>query len=73
MDDYAAFGVRYYWIVEPELRTFEVFELGTDGRYARALGAASGTIDQVPGCEGLTLELDELWRQVDAIEATDAA
>jgi hypothetical protein len=40
-DEYAAFGVRCYWLVDPELRTVEVFEL-RDGVYARVLGASEG-------------------------------
>lgn len=68
MDDYAAFGVRYYWILDPALRSLEIFELGTDGRYARALGASSGTLEDVPGCPGLAVDLDALWAQVDELE-----
>lgn len=67
LDDYAAFGVHYYWIVDPEQQTLEIFELGSDGRYVRALGATDGIVTAVPGCEGLTLALDELWREAEKL------
>lgn len=69
-EDYAAFGVRYYWIVDPEQQTLEIYERGGDGRYVRALGASEGTLTTVPGCESLTLLLDELWREADKLTAT---
>ncbi len=65
--DYAAFGIRYYWIVDPELRSVEILELGSDGRYVHAAGVTSGTIDPVPGCEGPVLDVDELWATVDRL------
>jgi hypothetical protein len=46
----------------------EMFELGSDGRYVRALAAAGGVLSDVPGCEGLTLELDSLWAELDRLE-----
>ena len=48
----AAFGVRFYWLIDPDDRTFEIFELDSRGRYTRVLGASKGTIE-APGCEGL--------------------
>lgn len=66
-DEYAAFGIRYFWILDPELRSLEIFELGTDGRYARALAASSGTLDAIPGCPELALDLDALWARTDEL------
>jgi Uma2 family endonuclease len=70
MAEYAAFGVRLYWLVDPELRTVEIFELGEDGRYVVAHVASSGTIDPIPGCAGLTLNLDELWAKIDRLPSS---
>jgi Uma2 family endonuclease len=71
--DYARAGIAYYWIVDPQLRTFEVFELGSDDRYAIALTAGRGRL-RVPGCVGLSINLDALWSEVDeAARAHDRA
>lgn len=69
MNDYAAFGVRFYWIVDPALRTFEAFELDADGRYVKVIGALDGVIERVPGCEGLAIDLDALWAIADRLES----
>ena len=65
--DYARARVRYYWIVDPQLRSLEVFELGRDGRYAVALTASRGRV-RAPGCPGLVVDLDTLWREIDEAE-----
>ncbi len=65
--EYSAFGIRFYWLVDPELRTVEILELGDDGRYVHAVGAASGIIDPVPGCDDLVVDLDQLWQTIDRL------
>jgi Uma2 family endonuclease len=69
--DYAAFGVRWYWLVDPALRSFEILELGTDGRYAHAIAATDARLENVPGCEGLTLDVPALWAEIDRLETSD--
>lgn len=68
MADYAAFGIAWYWILDPHLRSLEILQLDPQGRYLHVLGASTGTLSQVPGCDGLTLDLDELWAVVDGLE-----
>jgi Uma2 family endonuclease len=70
--EYAAFGVRYYWLVSPEARLIEILELGSDGRYIHALDLSAGT-SPIVGCEGLELDLDDLWREVERAEREEAA
>lgn len=62
--EYARFGVAYYWIVDPKPRTVEIFALRDDGTYALAFTASSGRHDAIPGCDGMVLDLDDLWAEV---------
>ena len=61
--DYAAFGVRQYWIVDPELQTVEILAREPEGRFVELLAASRGT-HAVPELEGLVLDLDALWAEL---------
>lgn len=57
---YARHGMPYYWIVDPEARTLEAYELA-DGVYrlvSRAAGAASVSLPPFPD---LAFVPDSLW------------
>ena len=69
--DYARAGIRLYAIVDPRLRSLEVYELGRDHRYAVARAAGRGRV-RVPGCPGLILDLDALWSEIDEAERAHA-
>lgn len=62
--DYARAGIRYYWIVDPRLRSLEVFERAANGRYSLAVSAGDGRV-RIPSCPGLSIDLDRLWKKVD--------
>jgi Uma2 family endonuclease len=67
LQEYAAFGVRWYWIVDPWLRSVQIHELDERQRYVHVVDATEGAIEHVPGCDGLKIDLDGLWREVDAL------
>jgi Uma2 family endonuclease len=66
LNEYAAFGVRYYWLLDPEERSLQIFEL-SGGRYQHALGQSEGVITEIPGCPGLQIDLDALWTQIERL------
>ena len=68
--EYASFGVRFYWLINPDARTLEILELGVSGYYTIVVTAAAGKV-AVPGCEGLVLDLDQLWSEADRLLPED--
>jgi Uma2 family endonuclease len=57
---YAASGVRYYWIIDPLLRTAEAYKLR--GKSYKQIGAASGNeIARFEPFPDLDIPLGQLW------------
>jgi len=67
MAEYAAFGIPYYWLIDPALGTFEIFERAPTG-YTQVVAVTSGRIESVPGCAGLHLDVDALWTELARLE-----
>jgi Uma2 family endonuclease len=74
MDEYAGFGVPFYWLLDPALGSLEIFELRRDvspATYLRVLARVDGVITDVPGCQGLVVDLDALWTELRRLEPGD--
>jgi Uma2 family endonuclease len=56
---YAEFGIAEYWIVDPELETFEFLEKGPNGFRVRVPEAGIYHSAAIPGLE---LDLEAFWR-----------
>lgn len=65
--EYARFGIRWYWLVDPAVRSVEILELGARRRYTVVASVSSGVI-AVPGCKGLKLDVDKLWAHVGRVD-----
>ncbi len=58
--EYAAFGIPWYWLLDPSTQLLEVFRLGPSAMYAHALVVGDGVV-KVPGLDGFELNLTEIW------------
>lgn len=67
MEEYAEFGILYYWLVDPQRRSVEIYELDGDS-YTRRVHGGDGAIRGVPGCPGLSLDLDAMWAKIDTLD-----
>ena len=65
--DYAKFGVKHYWLVDPDARIFEFLTLGADGRWYQSTDSASEGRIAITGFDDLVVDLDDLWRAVDSM------
>jgi Uma2 family endonuclease len=72
LQEYAAFGLRWYWIVDPWLRSLQIHQLDDHGRYVHVIDRTEGVVELVPGCEGLRIDLAELWREIESLGADEA-
>ena len=68
LKEYAAAGIRWYWLVEPEQRSFSILELDA-GRYAYAAAVTDGVIEEVPGCPELRIDVSAMWGRIDRLLA----
>ncbi|MEL6341328.1 MAG: DUF5995 family protein [Myxococcota bacterium] len=65
MADYAQFGVRGYWLVDPALGSFEIFDLDESRRYLRAAVRTEGGA-RVVDYGALLLRARAVYDRIDA-------
>lgn len=59
-EQYAAGGVAYYWILDPEARTVEAFE-PSGGKYRKVAGGSDNDVVHLPPFLDLSISLRDLW------------
>ena len=55
-------GVRYYWIIDPKLRTIDAWEL-VDGKYVQIARAQRDAVVKLLPFPDLEIPLGKLWRR----------
>jgi Uma2 family endonuclease len=68
MLEYASFGIRFYWLIDPERRSIEIYEVVAGGAYSCRLLAGREVVQLVPGRPGLVLNLDAMWAKIDSLD-----
>lgn len=58
---YAAGKVKYYWIVDPKMRTIEAYRL-RGGKYTNRVRGSGSDVVQLPPFTDLKIALGRLWR-----------
>lgn len=65
--EYEAAGVREYWLIDPERKRAEFYQLDEDGAYQATLIASKGVYHSKV-LEGLWIQVEWLWQQPEPIE-----
>ncbi|MCS6831166.1 MAG: Uma2 family endonuclease [Armatimonadota bacterium] len=65
--EYEAAGVREYWLIDPERKRAEFYQLGEDGVYQAVLIASTGVYHSKV-LEGLWIQVEWLWQQPEPLE-----
>lgn len=60
--EYEQAGIPEYWLLDPDRRQAEFYELGADGRYRLALAGAAGVYES-RALAGFRLPLEWLWQE----------
>jgi Uma2 family endonuclease len=60
--EYERGGVREYWLIDPEKRLAEFYQLGEDGRYERIFAGGEGVYHSAV-LSGFWLRVEWLWQQ----------
>ncbi|MCS7310843.1 MAG: Uma2 family endonuclease [Armatimonadetes bacterium] len=60
--EYEEAGVREYWLIDPERKQAEFYQLGSDGVYRTVLSGSSGEYRSAV-LEGLWLRVEWLWQK----------
>ncbi|MBM4441916.1 MAG: Uma2 family endonuclease [Candidatus Rokubacteria bacterium] len=58
---YERYGVPYYWIVDPDMRTIDVYR-ATSGVYGAPDRRGPDALSDLPPFAGLTIDAARLWR-----------
>ncbi|HYE93456.1 MAG TPA: Uma2 family endonuclease [Terriglobales bacterium] len=58
---YERYGVPYYWIVDPDTRTIDVYRAAS-GAYGAADRRGADALRDMPPFPGLTIDAARLWR-----------
>lgn len=59
---YEAGGVQEYWLIDPERRQVEFYQLGADGRYQLKFGGREG-VYRSEVLPGFWLKVEWLWQE----------